>query len=162
MQEQIVYKGTDWERFLQQVLLETHCENPMLVCGKHVLKQQSMLDYISNSQYKFTVFTDFQPNPDYEDVVRAVDVFRASNCGAICAVGGGSAIDVAKCVKLYANMNPEKNYLEQEIIPNDIPFLAVPTTAGSGSEATRWCSPWMASSSNKTAPSPMLSRRCQD
>ena len=48
MQEQIVYKGTDWERFLQQVLSEAHCTKPMLVCGKHVLKRQDVLDYISN------------------------------------------------------------------------------------------------------------------
>ena len=53
MQEQIVYKGTDWERFLQQVLSEAHCTKPMLVCGKHVLKRQDVLDYISNYIHYF-------------------------------------------------------------------------------------------------------------
>jgi len=56
----------------------------------------------------------------------------------ILAVGGGSAMDVAKCIKLYANMDPGKNYLEQAQVPNDIKLLAVPTTAGTGSEATRY------------------------
>jgi alcohol dehydrogenase class IV len=54
------------------------------------------------------------------------------------AVGGGSAIDVAKCIKLYCGMRPGTNYLQQEIVPNSIPLLAIPTTAGSGSEATRF------------------------
>ena len=56
----------------------------------------------------------------------------------IVAVGGGSTIDVAKCIKLFSNMNTNKNYLTQQIIPNDLKFLAVPTTAGTGSEATRY------------------------
>ncbi|MCM1327793.1 MAG: phosphonoacetaldehyde reductase, partial [Lachnoclostridium sp.] len=53
-------------------------------------------------------------------------------------VGGGSAMDVAKCIKLFSNMKQEQNYLEQPVIPNGIEFLAVPTTAGTGSEATRF------------------------
>ena len=81
-------------------------------------------------------FSDFQPNPLYESVVAGVEAFRASGADAILAVGGGSAIDVAKCVKLYATLDPSKNYLQQDIVPNSIPLLAMPTTAGTGSEAT--------------------------
>lgn len=47
-------------------------------------------------------------------------------------------MDVAKCIKLFANMAADEDYLEQSIVPNSIPFLAVPTTAGSGSEATKY------------------------
>jgi alcohol dehydrogenase class IV len=83
-------------------------------------------------------FSDFQPNPLYESVADGVARFRDASCDAILAVGGGSAIDVAKCVKLYANLDPSRNYLEQDIVPNGIPFLAMPTTAGTGSEATRY------------------------
>lgn len=81
-------------------------------------------------------FNDFKPNPVYESAVNGVELFRSENCDSIAAIGGGSAIDVAKCIKLYSNMDSSKNYLEQEIIPNNIPFLAMPTTAGTGSEAT--------------------------
>lgn len=49
----------------------------------------------------------------------------------IAAVGGGSAMDVAKCIKLYAGREMPEKYLHME-------FLAVPTTAGTGSEATRF------------------------
>ena len=83
-------------------------------------------------------FSDFKPNPDYESVKKAVALYRREDCNSIVAVGGGSAIDLAKCVKLYANMSNDKEYIEQEIIPNDTPLIAVPTTAGTGSEATRY------------------------
>lgn len=83
-------------------------------------------------------FSDFHPNPVYDSVVKAVNLFRSSACNCIVAVGGGSAIDIAKCVKLYNGMDPSLNYLEQHPVENDIPFLVVPTTAGTGSEATRY------------------------
>lgn len=47
-------------------------------------------------------------------------------------------MDVAKCIKLYSNMDHTRNYLKQTIVPNEIELMAVPTTAGTGSEATRF------------------------
>ena len=87
---------------------------------------------------KVVRFGDFQPNPLYESVVAGVKVFRENNCGMIVAVGGGSAMDVAKCIKLYHNMDDGECYLKQPIVPNDTPLFAIPTTAGTGSEATRY------------------------
>lgn len=83
-------------------------------------------------------FSGYSSNPTYESVVDGVKTYRANNCDAIAVVGGGSAIDVAKCIKLYNAMDDGEIYLKQEIVPNTIPFLAVPTTAGTGSEATRF------------------------
>ena len=86
-------------------------------------------------------FSDFQPNPLYESVVDGVKKFRDESCDSIIAVGGGSAMDVAKCIKLYSNLpgnGAGGAWLKAEIIPNGISFLAMPTTAGTGSEATRY------------------------
>ena len=86
-------------------------------------------------------FSDFQPNPLYESVVEGVKLLRDEECDAIIAVGGGSAMDVAKCIKAYCRMDgdgADGGFLKQEIRDNGIPFLAMPTTAGTGSEATRY------------------------
>ena len=113
----------------------------LLVCDESIRFQTTFCQHLSELEEGGTAmirFSDFCPNPLYESVKKGVTLFREKGCEAILAVGGGSAMDVAKCIKLYSNMDPGKNYLEQEIISNDIPFLAMPTTAGTGSEATRY------------------------
>ncbi len=86
-----------------------------------------------------TEFSDLQPNPRYASIEAGVKRFRESHCDTVLAVGGGSAMDVAKCVKLYADMEPgELPFVKREVTPNSIPLLAIPTTAGTGSEATRF------------------------
>jgi alcohol dehydrogenase class IV len=67
-----------------------------------------------------------------------VQFFKHYQCDIIVAVGGGSAIDVAKCIRVFAYMNSDENYLTQKHIHCDIRLIAVPTTAGTGSEATRF------------------------
>lgn len=91
----------------------------------------------------FIKFSDFTPNPLYDQVCKGIALLQASNCDAILAVGGGSAIDVAKCIKL-AVLAKEGN---SAIIPplvntrvacdgTKLPLIAIPTTAGTGSEST--------------------------
>lgn len=87
-------------------------------------------------QYVYAEFTDFTPNPLYEQIVEGVRKFNNKKCEMIVAVGGGSAIDAAKCIKLFCAMDSSKNYLRQEAADSEMPLIAVPTTAGSGSEAT--------------------------
>lgn len=88
-------------------------------------------------------FSDFTPNPLYEQVCKGIELFKSSRCDTILAVGGGSAMDVAKCIKL-AVLAKEGN---DAIIPplvntsvgcdgSKLPFVAIPTTAGTGSEST--------------------------
>lgn len=88
-------------------------------------------------------FSDFTPNPLYEQVCNGIELLKQSQCDTILAVGGGSAIDVAKCIKL-AVLAKEGNAaiippLVSQRLPIEgakIPFIAIPTTAGTGSEST--------------------------
>ena len=100
-------------------------------------------DDIENMGYPHVMFSDFTPNPLYEQVCKGIDLFQITKCDSILAVGGGSAIDVAKCIKL-AVLAKEGNDaiippLVSQRLPIDgtkIPFIAIPTTAGTGSEST--------------------------
>ena len=86
----------------------------------------------------YTIFDDFTPNPLYEDVCKGIKLFNAKGCDTIIAVGGGSSIDVAKCIKLYCKMSDDRLYLEQEYKDTGVKLIAIPTTAGTGSESTRY------------------------
>ena len=140
--EQTIITGRDNYIELDRWLEACRAKRVFLVCDAS-LPFLRIRDYFDALEGRMTVvrFDDFQPNPLYESVVRGVGRFRESDCDAIIAVGGGSAMDVAKCVKLYSNMagdGADGGFLKQPIVPNGVPFLAVPTTAGTGSEATRY------------------------
>ena len=139
--KQIVLVACGDYRDLDQYLQLKDSKKILLVCDPSI-SFLGINDYFLTLEERLGVkvvrFSDFQPNPLYESVVKGVDVFLTEACDTIVAVGGGSAMDVAKCIKLYSNMDRSENYLKQSIVPNDIPFIAVPTTAGTGSEATRY------------------------
>lgn len=87
--------------------------------------------------YPHIEFSEFTPNPLYEQVCAGVELFNKEACELIVAVGGGSTIDVAKCIKLFCKMDHSINYLKQDTFDSGITLIAVPTTAGTGSESTR-------------------------
>ena len=126
---------------LNKYLLGLYINKVFLVCGRSI-EYMPIYSYIKELEEEHGIsivrFSGFQPNPLYSSVKEGVRLFRDNSCDAILAVGGGSAIDVAKCVKLFSQMDSDKDYLEQNIIPSNIPFIAVPTTAGTGSESTRF------------------------
>ncbi|HCK88534.1 MAG TPA: alcohol dehydrogenase [Erysipelotrichaceae bacterium] len=136
MKKQLLLKANGSYEELDQYLTARGIQKPLAVCDGSF--QYLSIRHFFEGKKNVVYFSDFQPNPLYESVVRGVQVFQENKCDAIIAVGGGSAMDVAKCIKLYQNMDPAENYLKQEIVPNDIPLAAVPTTAGTGSEATRY------------------------
>lgn len=83
-------------------------------------------------------FTDFSPNPELSSCIAGTELLRRTHCDMIAAVGGGSAMDVAKCIRLFADTDLGDGKAVPVPVPRDIPLLAVPTTAGSGSESTRF------------------------
>jgi alcohol dehydrogenase class IV len=142
--EQRILEANGQYDILDSWFAENHVHCAMLVCGKSITRQK-INNYLENLSSRLGVkiirFMDFQPNPLYESVVRGVELFRAEGCDSIMAVGGGSAMDVAKCIKLYSNLpgdGADGVWLKEDIVPSNIPFLAMPTTSGTGSEATRF------------------------
>lgn len=140
MAEQKILSAGGFYEELDRYFAENAIQNLFLVCDNS-LPFLRIGEYFSSLPEKSGVrvvrFSDFHPNPDYASVLEGVKLFRDAGCEAIVAVGGGSAIDVAKCVKYYAESELSEAPA-QDIPPNAIPLLAVPTTAGTGSEATRF------------------------
>ncbi|MEK6950168.1 MAG: phosphonoacetaldehyde reductase [Nanoarchaeota archaeon] len=97
------------------------------------------------ARYPVTEFAGFSSNTKIEDVKNGLELFRErfpeGNGALIMAIGGGSVLDLAKGIALLAN-NPgaAEDYVtkKKRIQPRIIPFMAIPTTAGTGSEATHF------------------------
>ena len=143
MAQRLIFFKDDYSEF-DGFLKEKNCRKLFLVCDDSIRFMDSFnahLDQLTLTGMNIVYFRDFQPNPLYESVVKGVDLFNSGDCDGIMAVGGGSAIDVAKCIKLYSNIScgpADGAWLKAATVPNNIPFIAMPTTAGTGSEATRY------------------------
>lgn len=141
MKDQQVFYSYKNNSSLLEAIKEKGGKRVLLVNGGSlkVLKIDSFVSSLeADSDIEVIYFSDFGPNPTYDSVIKGVDLWHRHGCNLILAVGGGSAMDVAKCIKLFSNMRPGSNYIEETIVPSETPFYAVPTTAGSGSEATRY------------------------
>jgi alcohol dehydrogenase class IV len=108
---------------------------------------QKALDVLSArqgvSRIKVVVFDQTPSNPTEAAVRAAAQIYKANDCDGLIAVGGGSAIDCAKCVAIaVTHEGPLKTYATIEggslkISDRVAPIIAVPTTSGTGSEVAR-------------------------
>ena len=143
MEQRIITARDNYIEF-DQWIQGNGCKKILMVCDGSIWYMDGFnkhLEEVEKTGVEMIGFRDFQPNPLYESVVKGVELFNDEKCDGIMAVGGGSALDVAKCIKLYSNLpgdGADGAWLKAEIVPNSIPFIAMPTTAGTGSEATRY------------------------
>lgn len=129
---QTIYKGI---AHLREAMEDSR--KVLLVCDSS-FPFLNIKDEIENMDVPHVVFDQFTSNPLYEDVCKGVDLFQITKCDTILAVGGGSSMDVAKCIKLYCKMQKDRLYLEQDYSDTGVKLIAIPTTAGTGSESTRY------------------------
>ena len=81
-----------------------------------------------------------EENPKIEDVERGVQIFNKNKCDLIIAVGGGSVIDMGKLINFFhTKISPFFQHFSDELKSDEVVSLvAIPTTAGTGSEATHF------------------------
>jgi choline dehydrogenase len=87
------------------------------------------------------VFDEVRPNPDIALVDRGVDVYRESSCDGLVGLGGGSSLDTAKSIGVVAEHGGsilDYEWGHDPIARRIPPLVAIPTTAGTGSEVTLW------------------------
>ena len=132
---QIIFHGKESYKKLGLIFEEISPIKIFLV-GNGAERFKPIKDIIEKSGIPYVGFNDFSPNPVYEDVKKGVMAFIGSGCDTIMAFGGGTTIDVAKCIKLFSGLDHTKNYLDQSFADTKIPLIAIPGTAGTGSEST--------------------------
>jgi alcohol dehydrogenase len=113
-----------------------------LVTGKKSYTNSGSNEIIKNLEgsFEFIRFKDFEDNPNILDVEKGVNIFKENNCDCILAIGGGSSIDMAKLIKFFnPKIKPFIGKFNLQLLSNEnIPLIAIPTTAGTGSEATQF------------------------
>lgn len=134
---QKIFSGDNLYDRIPEILAEHGCKSFMLVCGSS-FKKTDAYAFICNMGIPYTVFSAFTPNPDFSEVWDGIDAFNSVGADTIIAAGGGSAMDVAKAIKMFYKTDRNTDYLKKPLPITDVPLLAIPTTAGTGSESTRF------------------------
>lgn len=110
----------------------------LIVTGRRSARASGLLDRVADLLPGSTIFDGVDENPDTIVCERGARVARDAGAQGVVALGGGSAIDAAKAIALLA-ANPGRcaDYWDTPDFPAPpLPLIAVPTTAGTGSEAT--------------------------
>ncbi len=127
---------------LPRTLQELGIRRPLLVTDAGLVRAGILDRIVALLQQTPAVFAQTPPNPTEAAVEAAANQFRADSCDGLVAIGGGSPIDLAKGVALLAtHPGPLVRYAGMAAMPligpQAIPLIAVPTTAGTGSEVGR-------------------------
>lgn len=128
---------------LPQVLAQKSVRSIFLVTGKTGYSSSGAESALSSylEPYNVTHWTDFDENPKLEHLEHGLARFRDTPHDLVLAVGGGSAMDMAKLIKIFSGQPkvPSAYVQGQEALaPTTLPLVAIPTTAGSGSQATHF------------------------
>ncbi len=115
---------------------------PLIVTDGGVVKTEAfamLRAALGNAEPEPPVFAGVHPNPVEADVEAAAEAWRAGGCDGVIGFGGGSALDVAKIVRaaVCAEVRDWRELSWEQSLGGLAPFVAIPTTAGTGSEVGR-------------------------
>lgn len=138
-----VYFGPGEIGRVSEILDQIGANSIFLVCGRHSFEESGAEDALRDalSNRRVTRFSDFDPNPEIRELERGLEAFRSVEHQAILAVGGGTALDLGKLIAAFAVPSSSPTAVLEgtsELAPAGPPVIAVPTTAGTGSEATHF------------------------
>jgi len=135
--------GPGTSKTLTDMIIEDHADSNkfILVLSDQGVKNAGILDKIlfQLSTYKthLIVVDDIPTEPFEDDIQKILDTYKDIPIHQIIAVGGGSVLDTAKLVSHLLRSKGNVRALRDEILPIEgIPVIMLPTTAGTGSEAT--------------------------
>jgi len=141
--QQKEYIGFDSINNLKRILSKHNPRNIFLVTGEASYSisgaQKAIEPYLIG--YNVTPFSGFEVNPKLYDIERGIMRFKENNCDFVIAIGGGSVMDVAKSVNIFvSNTGKPLDYIKKigKMKNKGKTLVAIPTTSGSGSEATKF------------------------
>jgi len=116
------------------------CQKGLLVSDRFFVTNGLADEVIEKSQRTLSmIFSDVSPNPDVTEVDLCAEVIRKNEIDFVAALGGGSAMDLAKAASMIALTEDSirKYHGTGEAVPSEhLPLIAIPTTSGTGSEVT--------------------------
>jgi alcohol dehydrogenase class IV len=126
---------------LKATLDELSVSRPLLVTDPFMVESgyaERIESQLRHGAMAHGLFADCVPDPTTDSVAAALAVYREGGHDSVIALGGGSSIDTAKAVAVMAEREePMRQYKVPQVISSGAPIVAIPTTAGTGSEATR-------------------------
>ena len=131
--------GAGTVRELPRRLAALGCSKPLLVTDRGLVETPAFRTVEAMSQGQWPVFAGVTPNPAEGDVELGAEMFRSLECDAVIALGGGSALDVGKVLRIRAQW-PDvafRKFDPPASPPPLAPCITIPTTAGTGSEVGR-------------------------
>ncbi|MCL1796688.1 MAG: iron-containing alcohol dehydrogenase, partial [Clostridia bacterium] len=142
---QHIYQGVGSITKLPEIIRREKWKRVMLVCGPTMYKSaaaKSIEEGIRQAGAEVTVFTNIRPNPEAATIEReAIPAAVSFRADAIVAVGGGSTLDTAKGMVIVGNSGKrvldftiDKIASTEKLDHETLPMVAIPTTAGTGSE----------------------------
>ncbi len=133
------------ENQLEKVGIETKRfgKKAFLVTGKASMKKSGVTDQvlkiIGKEGIEVVLYDAVESNPSTDTIDCGTGIARSKHCDVIVALGGGSAIDTAKAIAVVAKYGSKVwDYVGKNIPGEALPLIAIPTTAGTGSEVTPW------------------------
>ena len=142
-----IWVGENRINDLSEACKNLDINNPLFVTDKDLVNLSFIKNIISENLKKFkqfNIFSNFSGNPIGENVEEGVEEFKKKRCDGIIAIGGGSALDVGKAISFMSvqkrpiwDFEDVGDYWKRAIIENIPPIVAIPTTAGTGSETGR-------------------------
>jgi len=129
-------------KYLAEILPRYDARKIFLITGNRSFSLSGAEDLLKSCLVSYEVhrFFEFSANPNIEDVKKGIEVFRRHRPDLILAIGGGSAIDIAKLINVFAavEIDLEQHVVQSKELKAGSPLIAIPTTAGTGSEVTQF------------------------
>ncbi len=142
-----VWTGEDRSADLPEACLVAKVKNPLFVTDKDLVTLPMTIKTINNLKKVFkhlSVFSNFSGNPFGKNITEGVELYNKHKCDGVIAFGGGSALDVGKGIAFMCgqtrplwDFEDVGDYWKRADESKISPIIAIPTTAGTGSETGR-------------------------